>query len=361
MSTMAGKTIDADGHVNEMGQLDDYVESKHRDVLTLAPWTLQVPPEPDITPMATWDPAVFNQLALPGGHDPAVRLKDMDAEGIDIAVLYPTLLLHYIENPEQFGALCRAYNNWLYDYCGADRDRLVGVGVVPLQDPPAAIAEMERVVEQLDFKAVMIRPAPYIGMRKLHDPVYEPFWDAAASLGCPIGVHPYPFSDMPNTVRLLHLDDDSRGDPSEGLTLRQGLGNALDMMCATGWFAAGGICERFPQLKVAILEGSGGWMCTMLERFDHQFKVFGSRYQKTLPSEVFVRQCWVSFDPDEVALAFTAGHLGADRVLWASDYPHPDAKISGIVEELRHATAALTEEDRALVTGTNAASFYALQ
>ena len=181
--------------------------------------------------------------------------------------------------PRGFGALCRAYNDWLRDYCAADTNRLFGVGAVPLQDIPAAIAEMERSLEQLDFKAVFVRPAPYIGLKKLHDPVYDPFWDAAQSLGCPIGVHPYPMADMPNTVQLLALDDDSYGMPSEGLTLRQGLGNTMDMMMATGWFVAGGICERFPDLKVVILEGSGGWMPTMLERFDHQQKVFGNPYQ----------------------------------------------------------------------------------
>ena len=72
----------------------------------------------------------------------------------------------------------------------------------------------------------------------------------------------------------------------------------------------------------------------MLERFDHQFKIFGSPDQRTLPSELFARQCVISFDPDEVALAFTAEQLGADKILWASDYPHPDAKIPGVVKEL---------------------------
>ena len=257
--------------------------------------------------LATWDPGVLSHLAIPGGSDGAARLADMDREGIDAAVLYPTLLLEWREDPAGFGALCRAYNDWLRDYCAVDKARLYGVGAVPLQDIPAAIAEMERSIEELGFKAVFVRPAPYIGHKKLHDPVYDPFWDAAQSLGCPIGVHPYPMADMPNTVQLLALDDDSYGLPSEGLTLRQGLGNAMDMMMATGWFVAGGICERFPSLKVVILEGSGGWMPTMLERFDHQQKVFGNPYQATLPSEVFRRQCWVSFDPDECTLAFQRG------------------------------------------------------
>jgi predicted TIM-barrel fold metal-dependent hydrolase len=355
-------TIDADGHVNETGHLADYIDPAHADILSLPPGTVRaLNPAPEgFRMLSTWDPGVLGHLAIPGGSDGGARLLDMDREGIDAAVLYPTLLLEWREDPAGFGALCRAYNNWLRDYCSADPTRLFGVGAVPLQDVPAAIAEMERCLEELDFKAVFVRPAPYIGLRKLHDPVYDPFWDAAQRIGCPIGVHPYPMADMPNTVQLLALDDDSYGLPSEGLTLRQGLGNAMDMMMATGWFVAGGICERFPDLRVVILEGSGGWMPTMLERFDHQQKVFGNPYQKTPPSEVFRRQCWVSFDPDECALAFAAEELGADRIMWASDYPHPDAKIVGVVDELNEATEQLDPESRRRVNGVNAAVFYDL-
>ena len=145
-------TIDSDGHVNETGHLGDYIESKYKDVLSLPPWELQVPMAPDVRPMETWDPDVFGNLGLAGGHDPHARLLDMDTEGIDKAVLYPTLLLAFRPDPGEFGALCRAYNNWLADYCRAAPDRLFGVAVVPLQDPPAAIAEMERAVQQLDLR-----------------------------------------------------------------------------------------------------------------------------------------------------------------------------------------------------------------
>ena len=354
--------VDADGHVNESGHLGEYIDPAHKDVLDLFPGfvrKLAEPPE-GFAPLSTWAPDVLSHLGLAGGHDAAARLVDMDREGIDAAVLYPTLLLEWREDPAKFNALCRAYNDWLRDYCAVDNARLFGVGAVPLQDVTLAIAEMERSVQELGFKAIFVRPAPYIGTKKLHDPVYDPFWDAAQALGCPVGVHPYPMADMNNTVRLLSLDDDSYGMPSEGLTLRQGLGNAMDMMMATGWFCAGGICERFPQLKVVILEGSGGWMPTMLERFDHQQKVFGNPYQQTPPSEVFKRQCWVSFDPDECALAFAAGVLGAERVMWASDYPHPDAKIVGLIDELNEATESLDPETRRLVHGANAAEFYDL-
>jgi uncharacterized protein len=79
-----------------------------------------------------------------------------------------------------------------------------------------------------------------------------------------------------------------------------------------------------------------------------------------LPSELFERQCMISFDPDEVTLAFTAEHLGADKILWASDYPHPDAKIPGVVKELEEAVASLDPQGQRLIMGGTARSFYQL-
>jgi predicted TIM-barrel fold metal-dependent hydrolase len=300
----------------------------------------------------------------PGAFQPGPRLDDMDADGIDVAVLYPTTPgLQYVPDVSVFRSMAGAYNRWLHDYCAHDPDRLIGVGLVPLQNPELAVKEMEQCVEDLGFKAVMIRPAPYVDNKKLNDPVYDRFWEAAAALGCPIAVHPFSFADMPwNVVSRLALQEDSYGHLDKGLALRQGLGNAIDVMVAMGWFVGGGICERFPDLTVVFLEGSGGWCAPMLERFDHHVEVFGSRYQTSRPSELFKRQCYISFDPDEEALAFTANskYVGADRIVWASDYPHPDAKIPGVVSELHEATESLNDDQRRLIFGDNAARLYHL-
>jgi predicted TIM-barrel fold metal-dependent hydrolase len=240
-------------------------------------------------------------------------------------------MLTWVEEAKLFAAACRAYNNWLHDYCAAAPDRLYGVATVPLQDIDTSIIEMRRCALQLGFKAVMIRPAPYLAGKKLNHPDYDPFWRAAAELGCPIGVHPSPHGDMPNSCRLLGL--------AEGVT------NPM---------------EGHPELRVAFLEGTGGWIVPMLERFDHQFKIFGSPEQRTLPSELFARRCVISFDPDETALAFTAEHLGAERIVWASDYPHPDAKIPGVVKELETAVKPLPRVAQTEVLGASARRFYQL-
>jgi predicted TIM-barrel fold metal-dependent hydrolase len=373
------RVIDSDGHVIEPASLwQDYVEPAWRDrapqVVTSArgetllglgelamdivgsarPAGMQAPPQSD-----GWEEQSRHKMALRGGWDPRARLVDMDADGIDQAVLYPTQMLAVTPDPALFAALCRAYNDWLRDYCSAAPGRLFGVGVMPLGDVALAIRELQRCVRELGFKAVMIRPAPYIGTRKLYHPVYDPFWQEAQDLGCPVAVHPLPFGDLPNSCRGLRLDE-GMDFASQGLFLRQGLTNALDVMLAMAWFVGGGICERFPRLKVALLEGSGGWVCTMLERLEHHFHVFGSEHQKMSPRELFARQCWISFDPDEVALPFTAEKLGSDRILWASDYPHPDAKIPGVVAELREALAPLAPADQARILGGTAATFYGL-
>jgi uncharacterized protein len=373
--------VDSDGHVVEPDTVwKDYSERAYREQLDRpgggvqelgiqraypdAVVRLQEPADEDGSWASgvggeSWADEARSKMGRPGGYDPHARLLDMDADGIDVAVLYPTSMLTWVEDAGLFGAACRAYNNWLRDYCSASPSRLCGVGVVPLQDTDAAVTEMRRCTEQLGFKAVMLRPAAYRGTKKLGHPDYDPFWRAASEQGCPIGIHPSPHGDMPNACSLLGLAEGVT-DPVSGLALRQGLTNAFDLQMAVGLFVLGGVCERHPGLRIAFLEGTGGWIVPMLERFDHQFRVFGSPDQRSLPSELFARQCVISFDPDEAALAFTAEHLGADKVLWASDYPHPDAKIPGVVKELKEAVASLGQEAQLEVLGRSAARFYCL-
>ena len=307
-----------------------------------------------------WEEESKHKMARPGGYDPVARLVDMDAEGIDVAVLYPTAMLTWIEEADIFGAACRAYNNWLHDYCSAGPDRLYPVALVPLQDPDAAVARCGGRSSELGAKAVMIRPARV--HRRAASSTIPPTTrsgprraDSTARSACTR----HPTATWPTAAGCSGSPTASI-NPTEGLALRQGLTNAFDLQMAVAYFVLGGICERHPDLRVAFLEGTGGWIVPMLQRFDHQFEIFGSSDQSTLPSEVFARQCMISFDPDEVALAFTAEHLGADKILWASDYPHPDAKIPGVVAELMDAVKPLPDESQRQIVGATARTFYKL-
>src|SRR5262249_14900182 len=133
---------------------------------------------PGLTPeqIGALDPEVEQPMTA-GAQDPAARLKDMDAMGVDRALLFPTLFAEYfplVENPDAAWALARPYNDWLLDFAAADPRRLVPVAVLPLQAPSFALRELER-ARQRGYRAVAIRPVFSEGRYPSH-PSYDPVW-----------------------------------------------------------------------------------------------------------------------------------------------------------------------------------------
>jgi predicted TIM-barrel fold metal-dependent hydrolase len=146
-----------------------------------------------------------------------------------------------------------------------------------------------------------------------------------------------------------------------GSGLGQAIGNTVDMVVTLGRLLMGGVCERFPTLRLLFLESGGGWVPTQLQRMDEQVEAFPleQRWLSLLPSEYFRRQCWVCFEAEEWNLAACAEYLGTDRVLWASDYPHPEYH-PGIVDELREGLEGVDTATRARILGRNAVDAYSL-
>ena len=136
-------------------------------------------------------------------------------------------------------------------------------------------------------------------------------------------------------------------------------------MATLAYLTVGGVCQRFPDLKVILLEANGGWLVPWLERLDHHCRKFQWEVPdlELLPSEFFRRQCWISFDRDEAMMAFTATSplVGADRIIWASDYPHPDAKFPGVTEELAEALEGLEFEQQRQITSESALALYGIR
>ena len=316
----------------------------------------------------------------PGAFAPAPRLPDMAAEGITQAVLYPTMLLGLpgLDDAAFAEAQATAYNGWIAEYCAYEPTRLFGAAVVPTQDAERAVRTIRR-AKELGLVAAFMRPNPALDGRKLNDPAYDPLWAVCQDVEMPIGLHPFLSPDMPGACRALGYDafrapgvryaptDGNPADPIRNLAnvfFSQALSNPFDVMECVALFCAGGILERFPKLHVLFLEANGGWIVPWLERLDHHYEIFrwDVPWLAMKPSEYFRRQCWISFDPDESTLAFTANHplVGADRIIWASDYPHPDAKFPGVVHELDEATESLTAGQRAAIFGDNARAVYGL-
>ncbi|TMB20704.1 MAG: amidohydrolase [Deltaproteobacteria bacterium] len=291
---------------------------------------------------------------MPGGTDPRQRLRDMDREGIDVAVLYPSvgLFLEAIEDAALAEACCRVYNDWLADYCRTDPRRLIGIAGLPLQDVGAAVREVRRAVGELGMRGVFVRPNPCRG-RALHDRCFDPLWAAIAEAGVPVGLHPSGAGDLPGALQGLRLDAPIMGHPSIFF---------IDDLIGFSHLVCGGVLERHPRLTVAVLEAGGGWLAHWFDRFDHFAHVYGWMAPELglRPSEYFKRQCYISFDPDETTLPLLAPVIGEDRIVWASDYPHLDATYPGVVRELEEQLARLPPAAREKVRGGNAARLYGL-
>ncbi len=330
-------------------------------------------------------PAAWNAIA---------RLKDMDQDGIDLAVLYPTNLLglQSLRDVDFAEAQARAYNDWCSDHTLEGEGRLFGAGAVPpmheADDVARVAAEIRRVAELPGMVSVFMRPNPAVDWRPFNDPVYDPIWQAASDTGLPIALHPFLSPDLPGACVGLRLGRPRKPDgsyvdnfdPDRALSMRdqatltpdmrpsvlftQAIANPVDVMSSIAYLTAGGVCERFPDAKFIFLEANGGWLVPWLERLDHHCRKFQWEVQdlSMLPSDYMKRQCWISFDPDESMLAFTARSplVGPDRIIWASDYPHPDAKFPGVTEELAEALEGLSFDQQQAITSRSAMALYGI-
>jgi len=126
------------------------------------------------------------------GWSAEVQLEAMDTEGIDVAVLYPTRGLQALSEPRMepklADALARAYNNWLYDFCEKNPNRLLGAGMISPFDVDLAVAEARRCAKELGFRAVFMRSSTMEG-RNWYDKYFEPLWSTLEELKIPVGFH----------------------------------------------------------------------------------------------------------------------------------------------------------------------------
>jgi predicted TIM-barrel fold metal-dependent hydrolase len=285
-----------------------------------------------------------------GGFDPHARIPDMDLDNIDAAYLYPTLglLSGGVQDPALASAICRAYNRWLADYCKPYPDRLFGVAMLPMQDIGMAIEEMRYARNELGMKTGFLRPNPY-NNRMLGHRDYDPFWAEAQELDFGIGVHEGT-GGMPA----------AGADRFEDLAPRHIVSHTVEMMLASLSIIWDGVCERYPKIRLGFMESGGGWIAPWLDRMDRHYDdhgVFSKSTLKMRPTDYFKRQCWISYEPVEGSLAYLVDYIGAERILWATDYPHPDGFFPGAPAQI---AAKLSDENKHKVLAESAKAFYQL-
>jgi predicted TIM-barrel fold metal-dependent hydrolase len=288
------------------------------------------------------------------GWTAEVQLEAMGVEGIDVAVLFPTRGLNVLDHPDRdprfAAAIARAYNDWLFDFCQADTTRLLGAAMLSIYDVQDAVAETRRVVEELGFRAVFLR-ANIVNGKAWHDPYYEPLWDTLERLAIPVAFH--------ESSGSAARQSGEQFEPNFGL--RRVYAQPFEQMLGLGSFIGGGILERHPALKVAFLEANCSWVPWLLWRFDEGYEREGDVFMPDLtmpPSEYFKRQCWVSIEPDETPAIAMIEQIGADRIVFSTDYPHGDSRYPTAVDAFLE--LPLADEDKRKILWDNCAHFYAV-
>jgi predicted TIM-barrel fold metal-dependent hydrolase len=301
-------------------------------------------PVDEALPESRWDTDVVK-----GGYDPDARLVDMETDGVDVGIVYPTvaLTLYRVEDRELVGALFRAYNSWLADFCSAAPERLHGVGVLDADAPFSAVAEIER-CRELGHVGLLV-PLYDAGAADFGAPRWDPVWAAAEDVGLPIGFHAF-----------------VRG-PGARPTVTESMMDALverpaRVERALLGLVLGHVFTRFPGLRVVSAENEAGWAGPMLERADTAFRrgrfrdLPGGPLERA-PSELFREHVFLTVLDDRTAL-HARDVIGSANLLWSSDYPHnvsswprSAARIDGLVE-----ATGLDEREIAQFVGANPTS-----
>lgn len=276
---------------------------------------------------------------LAAAETSAGHLREMDAAGIDVAVMLPTFAPFLVYDDEidtqRSRAYASAYNRWLGELCSASRSRLVGAALLSRHDPEAMVADLEEALRH-GHRAVVLRPNPVRG-HTLGAPVYTQFWQAC--------LH----HDL--TV-LLHEGTHTRvvtagADRFDSHFAQHACSHPMEAMMAFLALLDGGVLEAYPGLRIGMLESGCGWLPYWLWRLDHieyaQLRAEVRSRIRMPPSQYFARQCWVALEPTEALLGPVVNEIGADRVVFGTDFPHLDHGPD-IVDELLAQRKALGDD-----------------
>jgi uncharacterized protein len=246
-----------------------------------------------------------------------MQAQHLDPNNVVLGILNPLGNGLGVSNPELGAALCRAVNEWQVAVWTSQEPRLRASIVVPYEDGVAAAAEIRHWAGHPDFVQVFMlsRTAEPLGNRR-----YWPIYEAAAEAGLPVSVHAFGYGGPPIT---------STGWPSH--YIEEMTGHAQSCQAGLSSMVVEGIFDRFPGLKVIMVEAGFAWAPSLAWRLDKVWKTLRAEtpHLKRAPSEVLHSQVWWTTQPMEEPeprehLLDTIGWIGWDRLLFATDYPHWD-------------------------------------
>jgi predicted TIM-barrel fold metal-dependent hydrolase len=293
--------------------------------------------------------------SVPAFREPGPRLELMDELGIDRSLMFPTLASLVEErmrdDPELIHVVVHALNQWLDAEWGFRyKDRIFTVPVISLPIVEEAIAELDWCVER-GARAILVRPAPVPGLRgprSFAQPEFDPFWKRVVEHDVLVTMHS---SDSGYARYASEWEGVSREMlPFQTNTFRM-VGEWRPVQDAVASWVCHGALFRFPELRVAVIESGSDWLPPLLKTLQSVHKKAPEGFAGD-PVEAIKRNIHVSpfWEEDLGALSEL---IGVDKVLFGSDYPHPE----GLAEPTSYVDviAGMRQEDQAQIMGGNLA------
>jgi uncharacterized protein len=281
----------------------------------------------------------YDQIT-PGSYDVTERLKDMDAMGVwgqicfqNGGVTQAGSLVALNDEPLAI-AITQIFNNACADRMKASGGRINGMGTLPYWDQDIMNREMRRIVD-LGVKGIVLPDRPerlsegYLGKDGQVSPFWAEVFDTCNETGIPLNFHLNASLDA-NSAIWDNLGFDQRL-PIHALLHHIGCAATMSN------FMVSGILDKYPKLKIGLIESGAGWVPFWLEAMEHQldeFRTAENRGLKLRPKEYFKRHFWVSYWFETYAPTKMLDEIGVDRLMFETDFPHPTSLYPGVQEKL---------------------------
>lgn len=285
------------------------------------------------------------------GFDGASVRESMKCEGVDVMVLYGPGYDMWVEgiDPDLQAGMARAYNRWAEEMRETSGGRVLAAGPVPLNDVTRAVEEVQYAYENLGTRCFWARPNPF-NHRTLGDSYYDPLWEVLQDLDVPFATHEF-----------MGLVGTSAGnDRFSSFVEWHSCVHQMEAQMAMLSMIVNGVYERFPRLRVAYMEAGSAWLPSWLHRIEEHVELAGWLETPACtkdPADYFKENCWVTTECDEALVYHVIEELGDDRILFETDYPHPDSKYPRACKTFL-GQERLSDESKRKILWDNAVDFY---
>ena len=283
--------------------------------------------------------------------DPHLRIKDLDRDHVDAEVIYGILgAAGRLNDKDAANEMLRIYNDWLKEFCSHYPDRHIGLACLPYGDIDAAVKEIHRVAK-MGLRGLELSCS--WDMEPMWHPMWEPLWKAVNDVQLPLHFHTFP--NVPPDMIAKHP---GRVGRSVFFTVVSGFQmNLVNILAAV---IAANVLERYPHVRIAFGESGCGWIPYALDRMDFEWEDrFTDLGLKMKPSDYWRRQCKATFQFDRIG-AKLIDDMGAESLMWGSDYPHGDGVWPNSDQYIKEQFAGVPPEVTRMITCTNAGKFYGL-